>query len=244
MEKTTVRGIALLLMAVMVLASFAACTKKDNGSVPVTPVGTATPEPTAEPTLTAEPTPESVEEGDVTALYGTWEGAYDLAGAFNKSIEEDETGMFSGLTFTDVAVTMYLTFNEDGTFEFIPDEESYKAAMEQIVTQMVPVLKEFVVAMYSAFAEEGEEVTEEDILEAMEVESWDEVGEQMLEEINSEEQNGLDVKGTYELDGNTLKLNDNLITISLSRTELVFESLVDGEEFEAAMFPITFSKVN
>ena len=250
------RALALLLAVIMVAAAFAACNNKPSQPEPteaVTEAPTEVPTEAPTPEPTEAPTPEPASEA---MLYGAWETEINIAETTMKAFAEDTTGMFSGIELSDAFITLRLVFNEDGTYSVDADPESYKAAMKQMVDEMVPALKELMIAMLSAFAEEGQELTEEDMLALLEIDSWDELGEQMLGDIDAEDDE-FSSKGMYELredklymsDGEGVPVDDSasIVTITLTADELTFVSAEGDSEdslFSNPLMPMVFKKVN
>jgi|GEM_PF-3111538 len=246
--KNLFRTTALIIALVMVFSLFTACGKQGEPEPTVEPTEAVTAEPTAEPT--PEPTADPK-----AAIVGRWAADYNLADAINAGIAADESGMYGDLHISDAFIKLYFTFNEDGSYEMEPEEESYKAAMKQVTNELIPVLKDMVIAMFSAFAEEGQELSEEDILAALEIDSWDEFGEQVLEEMGSADDE-LSMKGMYELEGSKLSLSNGegqavdasaqTIVISIDGSKLTFESVEStmDEGFTNEMMPIVFNKAD
>lgn len=239
---------ALLLAVMMVLTVFAACTNKQN-----------TPAPTEEPVMTEEvteaPTDEPTEEPTEAApvvegsIVGTWEGEINIADQMNQAFAEDETGMLSGVTISDTFFTLTMTFNEDGTYVIQPEAESYKAAVASAAKEMVPVMKDLMMAMFSAMSEDGEQMTEEQVLEALEIKSWDELGEQMLADID-ENEDDLVEEGTYELKDGKLSITNadgdvEVIAVTVGENELSFDAIESGEgaNISSGMLPMVFNRV-
>lgn len=250
--KNFFRAAALLLAVVMAAVMFGACANKGTPVQPTAePTEVPTEAPTEEPTEapTEEPTEAPVSgENDNALIVGVWKTSFNLAEEIRKSFEEDETGMFPDMEISDAFFDITLDFNEDGTFAMDIDPESYRAAMKQISDEMVPVLKDFMIAMLSAFSEEGEEYTEEEILEMLEISSWDELGEQM---IGSVEDADLSTAGKYEYKDGLLYMSceedDQTppITVTLDGDELTFVSVEDSENgiFSSEGFPMVFKKI-
>jgi len=252
--KSFSRIAALLLAAVMMLSLFAACKKDEPAPADPTaapaeqtaePASEATEEPTEAPT--EEPTPEPAISGDASALVGRWECSYNIAETMNAVFAEDDTGMYSDLHLSDAYMKLYATFNADGTYLMEVDEESQRAAMEQLVDELVPYMKELIIGLYTAFAEPGQELTEEEILEAMEIESWDQLGEQMLSEMDDGE-GDLNDEGTYEYADGKLTFNANdgaseVLLVTVNGGEFSIDSVENGTDFSDEMLPMVFHKV-
>ena len=259
MKKYSMSIAALLLAVIMIVASFAACTKKDEPKPTEEPAKTeeVTPEPTEEttPEPTEEPTPEptDVPANDSAALVGTWTASMNLAEMMNKGLQQDETGMFSDVHLSDVFVDLVMTFNEDGSYTVDADQEALKAALRQISEELLPVMKEFMMGMLSAFSENGEEVTEEQALEMLEIESWDELTEQMMAEFD-EDQNQFSGSGMYKLEGDRLILSEGegapidenaealIITMGSGEFTIVSVENATDEGITEEMLPLVFKK--
>lgn len=258
--------IALLIAVLMVVACFAACKKdqpKPNDepekTEEVAPTEEATAEPTAEPTEEPTPEPTAAPVNDPSAIIGTWECSINLADVMTEGMKQDETGMaqmFENVDLSDAFVINRYTFNEDGTYVYQPDIESYKTAMKQVIDELVPVLKEYMMSMFQAVAEEGQEVTEEMVLDALEIDSWDELGEQMIGNID-EDPDQLIINGTYTFEDGRLTLEGTHTEDGESETETeIYQISVYGDEltfvsvekaasstYPEGMFPIVFKKV-
>lgn len=263
--KNMTKALALALAVMLFAALFAACSGKDQPApteAPAentsAPAEAATEVPTEAPTEvptevpTEEPTQEPDQSGanDNDKLVGVWETNINIAEQVESGLESDETGMFAGVELSDAYFKLILTFNDDGSYTFEADMDTYKEAMSQIVSEIVPVLKEYMVAILSLFAEEGQELSEEEMLAMLEISSWDELGEQMLGEIDENEEE-MSSSGTYELKDNTLRMTDDdgydttVASVSVSANTFTIEEVdaQEGDLLSDTIMPMVFNRI-
>ncbi|MBR5948958.1 MAG: hypothetical protein IKZ82_10010 [Clostridia bacterium] len=189
-------------------------------------------------------------KSDAELILGKWTSELDMSSLMRKAAQSDDSALvdLSDIDFSGLVMKISYEFEKDGSVKAVADEESGKNIMKKMASIMGQVFKKM-------FMAEDSGVSEEDVLKAYGVKSWDELGE-LLVDKDDIDFGGLTGSGTYKLeDGKlimTLKEGDNevkeTVEYTLSGSELKFTSLVsddmDEEDIESlkAILPIVFKK--
>ena len=128
---------------------------------------------------------------DEELIVGKWETNIDFGKVMEDAMKEagDEAQMLGDVDFSGITMKMNAEFKADGTYTIAVDKASGEAAMKQLVEKLVPALKEVFRQMMADQAG-GQEVTDEMLdsaLAMMGAESWDDLGDMFLQEMDTDE---------------------------------------------------------
>lgn len=182
--------------------------------------------------------------GDEKKLEGTWNAELDLTDALNEGIagEDPEIGEYIHVDSSKLNATY--TFNSDGTYSTVIDEDSINAWYEGLTTDLTAGFMDYFGAMAQ---EEGLDMDAEEMLAMMGFSIEDLLDEaldkdSLLEGLDAEE------KGTYEIkDGKLICTDEDEGTSTYtyefkSDTELVFTDLEEADEDVEFLLPMTLTK--
>ncbi len=127
---------------------------------------------------------------DEELIVGKWESKVDFGPVMEEAMKEagDEAEMLKDVDFSGITMTINAEFKADGTYTLSMDKASGEAAMKQMVQKLLPALKEYFRQMMAE--QSGGEVTDEmldQMLALMGVDSWDALGEMLMENMDPEE---------------------------------------------------------
>lgn len=190
------------------------------------------------------------DEGPAT-IVGDWETVVNFGGmieemmfAEGNEVPEEYKDIFD---FSDLKLTMYLSFDEEGKYKTSFDEDSMEKMIDDLLEMLSEAMKELITAML-----EAQDMTLDEYLDEMGM-TWDELmeesfpREEMMEDIDTSE------TGTYKIDGNKLYFDDEedeyteftLTSKKLSFTKVVSDDLDDEEilGIMEALLPLEFTPV-
>ena len=106
------------------------------------------------------------------ALLGTWSCDCDIGPILREALEQQvsELGMSVDDYAIDYQIKMDLTFNEDGTYAFAPDQDSKTAATDKLSESVIPFVRDMVFhTAVAAVKEQG--------LSDADITNWDELAD-------------------------------------------------------------------
>ena len=194
-------------------------------------------------------------KSDNEKIVGNWETTIDFQKALEDSMDAEDAGMLEGLDFSGITMKMTAQFKEDGTYALDVDKASAEDAMKQMITQLVPALKELIRNEIASASEiEPSEVTDEQldqVLAFFGAESWDALGDLFSAEMDVDEVvKNINTSGKYLLkegklymsttpdgdpaaeEGSEYTLTDKTLTIK-----------VPGDDVPEYMQQLTFNRV-
>ena len=219
-----------------------------------------TPEPT--PELTPEPTPEPTPDPK-DLLIGSWRGTADMTEQLLSEVAGGLEGTELDLNFADYlqepfALPLNFEFREDGTFRaYIKDEDLaglvtplqnamkafftdvlYETLMEQLPAAGIDVSG---VSSMSDLEELLGMTVDEMMAQSGQAEGLDSFVESMFN-LNVLRQFTADVnmEGVYTVDGDTLQMDGDVMTISFPDADTL---IMDGDDGGAGLLPITLERV-
>ena len=77
---------------------------------------------------------------NTATLTGKWQGQIDMSEFFTEQFSQADAIYAESFTFTDINLSVYMVFNEDGTGEFYMDESQYAQLGQKLLEQMMPTL--------------------------------------------------------------------------------------------------------
>ena len=174
-----------------------------------------------------------------TTVVGKWQTKIDPQKFFGASSEEssDETeetsdNPLAGIEFTG-DIKLYIEFTDDGKYTASLDQDDYK----NVISQAADALVEGLVASLG-----GSDMSVDEVLQLMGVDSKEEFVAQMLEDDGFE-----DKSGEYKYSDGELKLGEDTFKVDLAKKTLVLKEIVDpGEEDDngfADLLPMTFDRI-
>lgn len=129
-------------------------------------------------------------------IAGVWEATLDsdaVAEAVFAMISSDDPSVLEtlrGIDFSGVSVKLTAQFGEDMTYAVQVDDASAENAVDQVVARLLPVIRDMVRAeLADRRGVSPEEVTDEQVdgmLPLMGVRSWDELGDTLLDNKNTD----------------------------------------------------------
>lgn len=190
---------------------------------------------------------------DADALVGNWAAEIDMSSLTNDMLAEMGMGMEEYFQFEDFAITMDLTFNDDGTYSFAMNEDSVKAAVD---TMLVTIEDGMIKMLEDQIAEYGLDMTVDEMLAASGMSMDDLMAELDAEALVDEMMADSDSEGNYKAkdgklylsDGKDYAVDENIYDTyeldgdTLTLTEHFGEEDEDEQAFEDEMYPIVFNK--
>ncbi len=188
-------------------------------------------------------------------LLGRWEGEMDMTQRFKDQMgAEDLESLEAYVTLENIVFTIYMDFQEDGTYSMGIDEQSFQTAMEGLVNDMVAGITAYFEDMI-AQTPELEGATVDDLL-ALSGTSIDAMVEELWKELENEDfTSKLSQKGNWDAKKGQLfateDVNDSVsedtyyeYTLEdgvLTLTKFVSSDSEDAEE-ENEILPLSFTK--
>lgn len=184
-------------------------------------------------------------------LVGTWEAEMDISSFTNDMMASLGMGVEEYFDFDDFAVTMILTFEDDGTFTAEIDEDSAADAVDAL---MVTVEDGMIKMLEAQIKEYGLDMTVDEMLEASGM-SLDDLLSQIDAGELVEQMTGESSEGEYTVEDDKLymyegKMDEDEYTVieldgdTLTMKEYVGEQGEAGQMFTDEMFPLSFERVN
>lgn len=198
---------------------------------------------------------------DEKKILGTWESKVDCSEWFMKRFTEGlEAGnegekMAKYFQIDSFEMTLYLTFNEDGTYAMGVREETVRTAMEGIKDDIEKGLENYLIDELKPIF--GEEIGAEDVGEFIEPLMEKAFGEETMESLMQNVQKST-TEGHYKLeddkicmskdleeeigtDHDTYKLSGNTLTLLECFCEMDNE---DAAQWMRELYPLEFTKVD
>lgn len=183
------------------------------------------------------------------ALMGSWKGTMDMAEMVNAGMAESDPDAAEFMKLDTFNMTFIMTFNEDDTYSLVVDEDALKAEIDAVADQMVQGVLDYMVAM---LAEEGMEMTAEEII-AMSGVSLDDLKTEMMANMDlSELATEINTYGKFDVSKGKLFTSDS---VDAEADKLVYElysiegntlTIDKGNGADAdddLVYPMTFQKV-
>ena len=183
------------------------------------------------------------------ALVGKWNAELDLSGYMRKQAADESLSQMgidpSAFDFSGLTLKISYEFDKDGNYKAEADEESAKNLMKNLGKAMADMFK----------AAMGDLLSEEMLLAALGISSWDEFGEAMMKDEDGDEIDlgGLTGSGKYTVEGNKLTMTEDdgvkqTAEFSVNGSELKFTTFESSgmeekdNEIMKELLPIVFKK--
>ena len=184
---------------------------------------------------------------DEQLIVGSWTGEIDYTEQMKATVNANPDPMFGSVEVEDFKLKVTVEFKEDGTYSALADEESFKAATRKLIEQITPQLKTIITSLLSAFG--GSELTDEQMLEMLEISSWDELADQVLDKgFNSDLGTA---SGKWELRDGKLYMTDSVdkavddscLIGAYELTDTALKLNLDGSNSKSTIFPSDLKSV-
>ena len=204
---------------------------------------------------------KSSQKQDESLIIGKWQTSVDLAGVMDEALKDsdmtEEAEIFGDTDLSGITMLLNMEFKEDGTYTVSLDNASGEDAVKQMAQRMIPALKEYLRGVYaSSTGADASAVTDEELdllLPQMGMESWDDMGEMIMGEIDTDEMFAeANSAGKYMLKDGKLYTTDSVdeeatVLSEASEYELSENSLKlmsKGDDVPSFLEELNFTRVN
>lgn len=189
--------------------------------------------------------------GEQDKFIGSWKAEVNMAQYIMERMVEEDPEVAEYFDIDDFTLVLQMTFNDDGTYETIADEEAAKEAFAGLQQDFKDGMTKYLEDMIKT---SGLDMTVDDVLAASET-TLDEMveesfGESVLDEMTAE----MKAEGNFEVKEGKICMSDGLEyavdekvydTYEISGDELkLLESFgMEEEDDLSELYPMTFKKV-